>query len=154
MLLGLGDFWLLRETLNPASQFLGSYLLCLDPIPQPPLYALPASQIWTLPQHFSAQPVAFLFAKKSVLLRLCTNRWEKNDKKVKMYMYTLIWSIPIKVKVSIILFIIISNRNVTMRIHETRNLTFPMLKQQKHFSAVLQFSGKGCLSNRLVALYQ
>ena len=72
-----------------------------------------------------------------------------------MYMYTLIWSIPIKVKVSIILFIIIiSNRNVTMRIHETRNLTFPMLKQQKHFSAVLQFSGKGCLSNRLVALYQ
>ena len=32
-----------------------------------------------------------------------------------------------------------------MRIHETRNLTFLMLKQQKHFSAVLQFSGKGHL---------
>ena len=32
-------------------------------------------------------------------------------------------------------------RNVTMRFQETRNLTSLMLRQQKHFSAVLQSSG-------------
>ena len=36
---------------------------------------------------------------------------------------------------------LVCTRNVTMRFHETRNLTFLMSRQQKHSSAVLQYSG-------------